>query len=136
MTLPPDLAALGDEKFVSLITFRKSGAAVDTTVWIGRDGESLIVTTPSGSGKAKRLRHDERISLRPSSRRGNVDTSVPPVAAVAQVVEGREAMYRLDSVMGDKYRLEYRLVMGIERLRRRGAAERVMLRIKAADGAA
>ena len=136
MTLPPDLAALGDEKFVSLTTFRKTGEAVDTTVWIGRDGETLVVTTPSGSGKVKRLRNDERIALRPSSRRGKADTSVPPVAAVAEVVEGREAMYRLDSVMGAKYPLEYRLVMGIERLIRRGAPERVMLRITAADEAA
>lgn len=136
MTLPPDLAALGDEKFVSLTSFRKSGDAVDTTVWIGRDGDTLIVTTPSGSGKVKRLRHDGRIALRPSSRRGKADTSVPPVAAVAEVVEGREAMYRLDSVMGAKYPLEYRLVMGIERLIRRGAPERVMLRITAADEAA
>jgi hypothetical protein len=70
--------------------------------------------------------------LRPSSRRGNADTSVPPVAGVAEVVEGREAMYRLDSVMGAKYPLEYRLVMGIERLIRRGAPQRVMLRITAA----
>ena len=136
MTLPPDLAALGDEKFVSLTTFRKTGEAVDTTVWIGRDGETVVVTTPSGSGKVKRLRNDERIALRPSSRRGKADTSVPPVAAVAEVVEGREAMYRLDSVMGAKYPLEYRLVMGIERLIRRGAPERVMLRITAADEAA
>jgi PPOX class probable F420-dependent enzyme len=136
VTLPPDLAALGDEKFVCLTTFRKSGAAVETTVWIGRDGETLIVTTPSGSGKVKRLRNDERISLRPSSRRGKVDTSVPPVGGVAEVVEGREAMYRLDSVMGAKYPLEYRLVMGIERLIRRGAPQRVMLRITAAESAA
>ena len=136
MTLPPDLAALGDEKFVSLTTFRTSGEAVDTTVWIGRDGDTLIVTTPSGSGKVKRLRNDDRITLRPSSRRGKADTSVPPVAGVAEIVEGREAMYRLDSVMGTKYPLEYRLVMGIERLVRRGAPQRVMLRITAADQAA
>ena len=136
MTLSPDLAALGDEKFVSLTTFRTSGEAVETTVWIGRDGETLIVTTPSGSGKVKRLRNDERITLRPSSRRGNVDTTVPPVTGVAEVVEGREAMYRLDSVMGTKYPIEYRLVMGIERLIRRGAPQRVMLRITARDEAA
>lgn len=136
MTLPPDLAALGDEKFVSLTTFRKSGAAVPTTVWVSRDGDCLVVTTPSGSGKVKRLRHDERITLRPSSRRGSIDTSVPPVAGVAEVVEGPEAMDRLDELMGAKYPLEYRLVMGIERLIRRGAPQRVMLRIRAADEAA
>ena len=129
MTLTPDLAALGDEKFVSLTTFRKSGAGVAPTVWVGRDGDSLVVTTPSGSGKVKRLRNDERIELQPSSRRGTVDTSAPPVSAVAEVVAGHGAMSRLGEVMGAKYGLEYRLVMGIERLLRRGAPQRVMLRI-------
>ena len=136
MTLTPDLAALGDEKFVSLTTFRTSGVGVATTVWVGRDGETLVVTTPSGSGKVKRLRKDDRIELQPSSRRGSVDASVQPVACVAEVVEGREAMYRLDSVIGAKYGLEYRLVMGVERLLRRGVPQRVMLRITPAADAA
>ena len=136
MTLTPDLAALGDERFVSLTTFRKSGVGVPTTVWVGRDGDSLVVTTPSGSGKVKRLRNDDRIELRPSSRRGTVNTSVPPVAGVAEVVEGSGATTRLGEVMGAKYGLEYRLVMGIERLLRRGAPQRVMLRITPAADAA
>ena len=136
VTLTPDLASLGEEKFVSLTTFRKSGAGVPTTVWVGRDGDSLVVTTPSGSGKVKRLRNDDRIELRPSSRRGTVNTSVPPVAGVAEVVEGSVATARLGEVMGAKYGLEYRLVMGIERLLRRGAPQRVMLRITPAVDAA
>ena len=136
VTLTPDLASLGEEKFVSLTTFRKSGVGVSTTVWVGRDGDSLVVTTPSGSGKVKRLRNDERIELRPSSRRGTVNTSVPPVAGVAEVVEGSGATTRLGEVMGAKYGLEYRIVMGIERLLRRGAPQRVMLRITPAADAA
>ncbi|MEO6411887.1 MAG: PPOX class F420-dependent oxidoreductase [Pedococcus sp.] len=136
MTLTPDLAALGDEKFVSLTTFRKSGVGVPTTVWVGRDGDSLVVTTPSGSGKVKRVRNDERIELQPSSRRGTVDASVPPVTGVAEVVEGSGAMPRLGEVMSAKYGFEYRLVMGVERLIRRGAPQRVMLRITPAADAA
>jgi PPOX class probable F420-dependent enzyme len=136
VTLTPDLAALGDEKFVSLTTFRKSGVGVPTTVWVGRDGDSLVVTTPTGSGKVKRVRNDERIELQPSSRRGTVDASVPPVAGVAEVVEGPGATTRLGEVMSAKYGLEYRLVMGIERLLRRGAPQRVMLRITPAADAA
>ncbi|TPG19834.1 PPOX class F420-dependent oxidoreductase [Pedococcus bigeumensis] len=130
------MASLGEEKFVSLTTFRKSGVGVPTTVWVGRDGDSLVVTTPSGSGKVKRLRNDERIELRPSSRRGTVNTSVPPVAGVAEVVEGFGATARLGEVMGAKYGLEYRIVMGVERLLRRGAPQRVMLRITPAADAA
>jgi PPOX class probable F420-dependent enzyme len=136
VTLTPDLASLGEEKFVSLTTFRKSGVGVPTTVWVGRDGDSLVVTTPSGSGKVKRVRNDERIELRPSSRRGTVDTSVPPVAGVAEVVEGSGATTRLGEVMSAKYGLEYRLVMGVERLLRRGAPQRVMLRITPSEDAA
>lgn len=136
MTLPADLAALGDEKFVSLTTFRTSGKPVPTTVWVGRDGDSLVVTTPSGSGKVKRLRKDERIELRPSTRRGDVDDSATAVAGVAEVVEGPAAMNRLHEVMGAKYGLEYKLVMGLEKLLKRGDRSRVMLRIRPADGTA
>ncbi|SDP24421.1 hypothetical protein SAMN04489867_1840 [Pedococcus dokdonensis] len=136
MTLTPDLAALGDEKFVSLTTFRKSGKPVPTTVWVGRDGDTLVVTTPSGSGKVKRLRNDQRIELRPSTRRGDVDDSATPVAGVAEVVEGAAAMDRLHAVLGDKYGLEYKLVMRLEKLLKRGNRSRVMLRIRPADHAA
>jgi PPOX class probable F420-dependent enzyme len=100
VTLTPDLTALGDAKFVALTTFRRSGVGVPTTVWVGRDGDSLVVTTPSGSGKVKRVRHDERIELQPSSRRGTVVASVPAVAGVAEVVEGSGATTRLGEVMG------------------------------------
>ena len=43
MTTAPALAALGDEKFVSLTTFRRSGVGVPTPVWIGREGDALSV---------------------------------------------------------------------------------------------
>ena len=45
-------------------------------------------------------------------------------------------MTRLGEVMSAKYGLEYRLVMGVERLLRRGAPQRVMLRITPAADAA
>jgi PPOX class probable F420-dependent enzyme len=120
---------LADEKFVSLTTFRKSGVGVPTPVWIGRDGDALVVTTPVGSGKVKRLRSNRAVELRPCSRRGTVDDDAPTVTAVAEVLEGDAAMRRLDEVLKPKYPLEYRIVMAIERLLRRGSPQRVMLRI-------
>jgi hypothetical protein len=44
------------ERFVSLTTFRRDGTPVATPVWIARDGDALVVTTPADSGKVKRLR--------------------------------------------------------------------------------
>ena len=129
MTTAPTLDALGDEKFVSLTTFRRSGVGVATPVWIGRDGDTLVVTTPSGSGKVKRLRNDSRVELRPCSRRGTVADGAPTVTAVAELVEGPDAMRRLDQVLKPKYGLEYLVVMTIEKVMRRGRTDRVMLRI-------
>jgi hypothetical protein len=120
---------LADEKFVSLTTFRSNGVGVPTPVWIGRDGDALVVTTPVGSGKVKRLRKNRTVELRPCSRRGSVDDDAPTVTAVAEIVEGDAAMRRLDQVLKPKYSLEYRIVMSIERLMRRGSSQRVMLRI-------
>ncbi len=132
MTIAPALADLGDEKFVSLTTFRKNGIGVATPVWIGREDDALVVTTPSGSGKVKRLRNNERVELRPCSRRGTVKDGAPTVTAVAELVEGPEAMRRLDAVLKPKYGLEYRVVMLVERAIRRGPNDRVMLRITSA----
>ena len=133
--MPTDatLDDLADEKFVSLTTFRKNGVGVPTPVWIGRDGDALVVTTPIGSGKVKRLRNNRTVELQPCSRRGTVAADAPTVSAVAEVVEGDAAMRRLNEVLAPKYSLEYRIVMGIERLLRRGSPQRVMLRITSAS---
>ena len=129
--MPTDITLddLADEKFVSLTTFRKNGVGVPTPVWIGRDGDALVVTTPVGSGKVKRLRNNPTVELRPCSRRGTVDRDAPTVTAMAEIVEGDAAMRRLDEVLKPKYPLEYRIVMSIERLLRRGNPQRVMLRV-------
>ena len=37
------LLSLADARFVSLTTFRRSGAPVSTPVWVARDGGSLVV---------------------------------------------------------------------------------------------
>lgn len=127
------LEDLADEKFVSLTTFRKNGAGVATAVWIGRDGDALVVTTPVGSGKVKRLRKNRTVELRPCNRRGTVQDDAPTLTAVAEIVEGDAAMRRLDEVLKPKYSMEYRVVMGIERLLRRGSPQRVMVRITGLD---
>ena len=132
MTTDPALDALGDEKFVSLTTFRKTGVAVSTPVWIGREGDALVVTTPSGSGKVKRLRNNDRVELQPCSRRGVVEEGAPKVAAVAELVQGPDAMRRLDSALKSKYGFEYLVVMTIEKVMRRGHTDRTMLRITSA----
>ena len=122
-------AALGDERFLSLTTFRKSGERVSTPVWIGRDGDALIVTTPQASGKVKRLRNSPRVEVRPCNRMGRVKDGVEPVASVAEVLTDEGIRERLTGIIRRKYWLEYWMVMGIERLIKSGQENRVILRI-------
>lgn len=122
-------AALGDEQFLSLTTFRKSGERVSTAVWIGRDGDALIVTTPEASGKVKRLRNSPRVEVRPCNRMGRVKDGIEPVAGVAEVLTDEGTQERLTGIIRRKYGLEYWVVMGIERLIKSGQENRVILRI-------
>jgi len=129
MTLSPALAALADASFVSLTTFRKTGAGVSTPVWIAEDAGELIVTTPRRSGKVKRLRNDPHVTLVPCDRRGRVAEGAQSVDAVARIVSDHDTVERLGRIFLRKYRLEYRVFMMIERLVSRGDRTRVMLRI-------
>ncbi len=126
----------GDERFVSLTTYRKTSEPVSTPVWIGRDGEALVVTTPKASGKVMRIRNDPRVEMRPCSRTGKVKDGTQPVAGVTEILTDRATVERLTDIFRDKYGLEYRIFMAIERLAKRGRKEeRVILRITRAQPA-
>ena len=129
MPADPTFAALDRARFVSLTTFRRSGEGVSTPVWVARDGDALVVTTPENSGKVKRLRHTPRVELRPCSRTGRVDDGVAPLVASAQILSDAASRHRLTDLIRRKYGLEYRIVMGLERLSRSGRRQRVLLRI-------
>ena len=127
MPASPELLALGDAKYVSLVTFRKSGEGVPTAVWVARDGDSLIVTTVDGIGKVKRIRNNPRVQLAPCSVSGKVASDAVWVDATAAV----EPMTPKSSdALAAKYKLAYRLNEWM-RFRRRKAEQkvRVILRI-------
>jgi len=122
-------AALGDEQYLSLTTFRKSGERVSTPMWVVRDGDALIMFTPEVSGKVKRLRNSPRVELRPCNQFGRVKAGVEPVGAVAEVLTDEDSLERAKRMIRRKYGLGYWVVMGIERLIKFGPEKRVVLRI-------
>ena len=67
--------------------------------------------------------------MRPCGRMGRVEEGVEPVAGVAEVLTDRGSRRRLTGIIRGKYGLEYRVVMGIERLGGSGEGRRVILRI-------
>ena len=125
-------AALGDEQFLSLTTFRKSGERVSTPMWVVRDSDALIMFIPEESGKVKRLRNSPRVALRPCGRLGRVKDGVEPVAGVAEVLTDADSLTRATGMIRREYGLAYSVIMGIERLIRFGLEKRVTLRITCA----
>ena len=63
---------LDQHRYLSLATFRQSGAEVATPVWFAAAGGELYVFTGSESGKVKRLRRSSRARIAPSDARGRV----------------------------------------------------------------
>ena len=129
MTSSPDLLALGDEPFIRLTTFRRSGEPVGTTVWVARDGDSLVVFTPVGAGKLKRLRHTNRVEVAASSRGGAVARDAASVEAVADIDPSAATLAHVSTLLSAKYGFQYRLVMLVEKLFSRGSRDRDVIRI-------
>lgn len=133
-TAAPALLDLAGERFVLLTTFRASGEPVPTPVWVARDGDVLVVLTPAGSGKVKRLRRDPRVLVQPCGRFGAVREGRPAVAATCEVRELPEDVARARQVVRAGYPLESRVVLGIERLverlRGRGPTPRLALHVR------
>ena len=83
--------SLGDEKYILLTTYRRSGEGVSTPVWsVPLDGDRFGFYTSSGSGKGKRLAHTSRVTVQPCNVRGKVKDGSSPTECTAQLVTGGE----------------------------------------------
>lgn len=131
MTWSPTLADLGEQPYVSVTTFRKTGAPVATAVWVARDGDALVVTTSVDSGKVKRIRNNPAVELRACDRMGKVKDGTDALAGTATIVDAGAEVERYGELFRAKYRLQYRLLMWMDRPGKSGKSQRVMLRITA-----
>ena len=102
-SLPSDLDVLNAQRYVSLTTFRRTGAPVATAVWIARDGAELVVVSLDPAGKLKRLAHTPRVELRPCDVRGRVPEGAPTYAGTAVVVRTPEGVAAVKRALAHKY---------------------------------
>ena len=72
------------QKYISLATFRKSGASVPTPVWFGEQDDKLYVMTRSDSGKYKRMRNNPLVRIAPCTVRGKI--TGPDFAATSRIL--------------------------------------------------
>jgi PPOX class probable F420-dependent enzyme len=97
MAIPPEIHG---QKYITLASFRKSGAAVYTPLWFGEDGAKLYVMTRSDSGKYKRIRNNPRVRIAPCTMRGKI--TGPEFAATARILPP-EDWPRARQTMARKY---------------------------------
>lgn len=64
VTLSPAAKSLIDRpNFAHLATLMPDGSPHSTPVWVGREGEHIVIGTSDGSLKAKNTRRDPRVAL-------------------------------------------------------------------------
>jgi PPOX class probable F420-dependent enzyme len=103
---------ISQEKYVSVATFRKTGAAVATATWIvPLDGGRVGLLTSSASGKAKRLRNNPSVTLQPSDVRGRIKAGTTPVTGTVELVTSGPDFEAITS----RFKAEYGLMVPIIR---------------------
>ncbi len=92
-------AALRRHKYISLVTFRKNGAAVATPVWFAEQDGCLYVMTRSDSGKYRRIRNHPQVRVALCTARGRV--TGPEISATAVILPADHPGAR--TVLAKKY---------------------------------
>ena len=81
MPIPHDIQG---QRYINLITFRKTGVPVSTPVWFGEENGKLYVMSQPDSGKCKRIRNNPFVKIAPATIRGK--TKGPEIPAKARIL--------------------------------------------------
>ena len=96
--MPQSVAQFATAKYLSLESFRKTGAGVRTPVWFAQGARPAIATettvfyiySEADAGKVKRIRNNGRVRVAPCNFRGNLAGDW--VAGRARICTGEEAI--------------------------------------------
>jgi len=106
---PNDLAR---ERYVNLITFKRSGAEVKTPIWFASDPQDprrLWMYTNGKSWKVKRIRNDARARVAACNARGKVHG--PWLDASARIESDERGIARAFDLLVGKYGWQARLLL-------------------------
>ena len=109
-----DLTDLDQHRYLSLATFRRSGAEVRTPAWFAAADQKLYVFTAGESGKMKRLRHSSRARIAPSDARGGLRGQWRD--ASARMVTDPRTVERAHAALRSKYGWQLQLADVLSRL--------------------
>jgi PPOX class probable F420-dependent enzyme len=122
--MPATMQALSAERYMSLATFRRNGAAVETPVWFAETEGKLYVFSASDSGKVKRLRHSPRARVAACNARGRIDGAW--IDARARIVAGPAVIDAAYAALRAKYGWQMQLTDLLSRLTGRYAGRAIL----------
>lgn len=93
-------AQISGQRYISLVTFRKTGVPVRTPVWFAEADGKLYVMTGSHLGKYKRIRNNPQVRISPCTIRGKVTGT--EFAATARILP-KEEFSRVRKLINAKY---------------------------------
>lgn len=98
---PHPFDALKGHQYIRLTTFRRSGEEVSTPLWFDIWEGRLHATTPTDSGKMKRIRNNPRVVLSPGDARGRPRGEI--IEGIARQLEDGEAPEEARQAYWNKY---------------------------------
>lgn len=118
-------------KYLSLGTWRKNGAVVDTPVWFAvGDDDALYVFSSGDAGKVKRLRNSSKARVAPCSVSGKV--SGDWIAANAKIIQGDDDSEQAYQALRQRYGAHMLVTDFFSKLARK-MSKRVFIRITLLD---
>jgi uncharacterized protein len=93
--------SLRDARYLSLETFRRSGAGVRTPIWFAAVGDRLYAFSAGDAGKVKRLRVSARARVAACRMRGEIVG--PWIDAQARVIDDPARIERAYAALRAKY---------------------------------
>lgn len=107
--------SLANEQFVLFTTFKKSGAAVATPVWIAPVGDDQLgFTTSDSTWKVKRLSRNKNARLQPCSRMGAPTEGSAITEATAEVVAEGPRIEEVQAAIKTKYGFQATLIHTVQ----------------------
>jgi PPOX class probable F420-dependent enzyme len=100
--------------YISLVTFRRDGKAVETPVWFAERAAKLYVFTESAAYKVKRLRRDPRVKVARCGALGRV--TGPWRTGRGRIVDDRAVEAAAYEALRAKYGWQMTLVDALSRL--------------------
>jgi PPOX class probable F420-dependent enzyme len=95
------VARLDRHRYLSLATYRRTGAEVRTPVWFAAIGDTLVVVSAGDAGKVKRLRRSSRARVAPCDVRGSLEG--PWRDATARLVTDPDTIAHAHAALRAKY---------------------------------